>query len=884
MRSALRALLWLAPREFRGRYGGELLGFYDDRLNEADPGARARVRIVADLCATIAIEWGRVAGTIASPHDHQRTLTIGERMSVIGQEIAHAGRSLRKNAGFTTAAVLTLALGIASTTAIFSIVDSVLLKPLPFPGADRIVIPESKRIGTDDRSSSLSYADFMDWRDRKTFEAVASYQRSEMDLLGAGDPSRVKAVLISPQFFAALGVKPELGQLFANPDFVPGSPRVAVISHELWQTQFGGRENIIGTMTDIDATPRRIIGVLPPRVRWPLDAEVWLPRRYSTEQHPDLQRRDNFIYEGIARLRADATLESTAAAMALIAAQVAKDHGAIRRDVTMVPTPIMRALLGDTTPRALWILLGSVGLLLLIACVNVASLQLARATARQRELAVRTALGASRYRLVRQTLVESGLLGLVGGAIGVVLAIWIIKGIVAAAPPDIPRLESATLSLPALAFGAAVSILIALLAGVIPAAHASRSDPNVAMGESNGRAGTGRATTRARRTLVVAELALAVLLLVGAGLTVRSIQRLRMTRPGFDTAPVLTASVSLPGRYSSDATVRFMYDLQARLAASPGVRGAGITTASPLGAGGFYLGRSMAAQGKPPTRENEISVNWSVATPGYFAALGVPIRGRDFSTHDDTATSPVMIVSESFVKAMFGGGEAIGKRAMSTRDEKVYREIIGVVPDMKFYGMRDSLRALVWVPYAQNYPWGIGNITIRTEGSPMTAIGTLRREVAAIDPKLALANITTMDEAAARSIASDRMVALLLTAFALLALVLAAIGIFGVLSYSVAQRTRELGVRMALGAQRRDVLRLVLRETTPLVAIGIVVGIGVGLGVTRLMSAMLYEIQPRDPVTFIGVPCVLAAVGLLAALLPARRAARVDPLVALRSD
>ena len=877
----LRAILWLAPREFRGRFGAELGDFYRERLRHAS--ARDWGRALTDLLITIVVEWGRVLGTIYSPHDHQRTLTTGERMSILGQEVAHASRSLRKNPGFTAAAVLTLALGLASTTAIFSIVQSVALKPLPFPDVDRVVIPETQKIGTDDRWT-ITYADFMDWRDSKTFEAVASYQRSEMDLIGMGTPVRVKAVLVSPQFFAALGVTPQVGKLLAPADFVPGQPRTAVISHELWQRQFGGRPDILGLKVDIDATPRTIIGVLPPRTRWPLESEVWLPRRYLTEQHPDLQRRDNYIYEGIARLKPGTSLENTRAAMALIATRVRQEQGAIRQDITTTATPIMRSLLSNQARLALWILLGAVGLLLLIACVNVANLQLARATARQRELAVRTALGASRLRLVRQTLVESALIGAAGGALGVTLSIWIIRAIVAAAPPDVPRIESATLSLPALAFGAAVSILVALLSGVLPAVHASRSDPSGAMGESSARTVSGRATTRARRTLVVAELALAVLLLVVAGLAIRSIDKLRSARPGFDTSPVLTASVSLPGRYGEQGSVRFMYDLQARLAAAPGIRGAGIATASPLGAGGFYLGRSMAMEGKAPTPENEIQVNWSVATPGYFQALGIPVRGRDFTTRDDTASAPVMIVSESFAKRMFGDANPIGRRAMSTRDEKVYREIIGVVPDMKFYGLRDSSRALVWAPYAQRNGWGIGTVTIRADGSPLSAVGVLRREVAAIDPNIAIGQIITMDQAAARSIASDRLIAILLTAFATLALILAAVGIFGVLSYTVAQRTRELGVRMALGAQRRDVLGLVLRETTPLVGVGIAIGIGGGLGFGRLMQSLLYEIQPTDLVTFVTVPVVLALVGLMAALLPARRASRVDPLIALRSD
>jgi putative ABC transport system permease protein len=881
MRVLLRALMWLAPRDFRGRYGGAIQAFYEERLLEG----RGRSRVVTDLLFTIAIEWGRIIGSTYTPSAFERHLTRGERVRIFVQEFLHAGRSLRKNAGFTAAAVITLALGLASTTAIFSIVDTVLLQPLPFRESDRVVIPESKEIGAAQGSTSVSYADFMDWRDNGVFEFVSAYQQTNMDLTGAGDPVRVAAAAVGRQFFDVLGVPAARGRLLENYDYPLDAPRAVVISDRFWRSQFGARPDIVGTEIVLNGIKRPIVGVMPEKARWPLTADVWVPQRFTTEQDPDLQRRDNFIFESIARLKPGTSLENTRADMGRLAARIAAEQPRIRKNVTMEPTPILQSLLGPTTPRALWILLGAVALLLLIACVNVANLQLARAATRQRELAVRTALGASRYRLVRQTLVESAMLGLAGGAIGIVGAHWMVKALVAAAPAGVPRIELASLNLPAVAFATGISLLVALFFGLAPAAQASRSDPSQAMSAGSVRTQGSRGASRTRRMLVLSELALSAVLLVGAGLALRSIQNLRAVQPGFDAPSVLTASISLPGaRYRTTTdVVRMFYGLRDRLAAAPGIRAAGLTSASPLGSGGFYLGRSMAPDGKPPTRENEISVNWNVATPGYFAALGMPIRGRDFTTFDDSASTPVMIVNEAFAKQMFGDADPIGKRAMSTRDEKVYRQIVGVVPNVKFYGNRDTTRALVYVPYAQN-PWGIGIITVRTVGDPLAAVGTVRRELAAIDPNIALAQVTTMEQAAARSIASDSMVAELLGAFAALALILAAVGIFGVLSYTVAQRTQELGVRMALGAQRGDVLALVLRETAPLVAAGIAVGLGIGFGVTRLMRAILFEVGPTDPVTFVGVPIVLAVVGLLAALMPARRAAKVDPLIALRSD
>jgi putative ABC transport system permease protein len=895
----LRALGRLAPPAFRARYGDAVLAFQGERLREAARGGEPRLRvwgrILADLAVTLALEWtrelsarGRRGAPAPTAHDVAiaRTQAREDQMSVIGQEIVHAARSLRNNLGFTAAAVVTLALGLSSTTAIFSVVDSVLLRPLPFPEPERIVVPQSQNVATGERWT-ITYADFMDWRDHRVFAHVAAYQDTQMDLTGPDEPVRVQAAAVSPQFFGALGTPAAMGRLLAPSDYPVDAPRAVVISDRLWRTQFGGRKDVVGLMVEVNAIKRPIVGVLPPGVRWPLEADLWVPQRFTTEQDPDLQRRDNYVFTGIARLKPGATREGTRATMATLAARAASAHPVIRKDVTTVPTPVLEWLLGPTTPRALWLLLGAVALLLLIGCVNVANLQLARAAARQRELAVRTALGANRSRLVRQTLVESAVLGLTGGALGMLLARWMVRLIVVAAPADVPRIEAATLNLPAVGFALAVSIAVALLFGLAPAAHAARSDPHLALGDGGARTSAGRAGARTRRALVVVELALSVVLLVGSGLALRSIARLRAVRPGFDPSSVLTASISLPGiRYGTDAlAAAFMYQLRDRLAVAPGVEAAGIASASPLGAGGFYLGRSMVAQGRDPVPANEVSVSWTVTTPGYFAALGLPFRrGRDFTARDDSTAPPVMIVNETFARTMFGTADAIGRRAMSSRDEKVYREIVGVVGDVRFAGARDSAPALVWVPYAQRNGWSQGIVTIRTRGAPQGAVAVLRRELRALDGGIAVANVLTMDQAMARSVAGDRLVAILLGAFAALALLLAAVGVFGVLSYTVTQRSRELGIRVALGARRPDMMTLVLRETLPMVGAGVLIGLTAALALARVMRAMLYEVQPTDPATLAGVAALLAAVGLLAALVPARRAARVDPVVTLRNE
>jgi putative ABC transport system permease protein len=883
----VRALMRLYPAPFRERYGEAMAAFYADRFAEAGSGltrARAWRRVLTDLVVGIAIERVRRGEPLPRPAVGASPLSTEDQMSVLVQELAYAVRSLRKSVSFSAAAVVTLALGIASTTAIFSVVQSVLLAPLPFPRADRVVVPESRKTTTGD-TWSVTYADFMDWRDNHVFDKVAVYQDAQMDLTGPSDPVRVSAAAVSAQFFDALGARPALGRTLAAGDFPLDAPRAIVISDRLWRRQFGGRPDVVGMTVEVNAIKRPIVGVMPPNVRWPIDADLWAPLRFSTEQDPDLQRRDNFIFGAIARLAPGATLERTRARMATLARLAEVANPQIRKDITTVPTPVLEWALGRTTPRALWILLGAVALLLLIGCVNVANLQLARAAARQRELAVRTALGASRLRLVRQMLVESAVLAAAGGALAIVLARWMVTLIVRVAPADVPRIETATLSAPALAFAIGVSAVVALVFGLVPALHAAKSDPHLALGDGGTRTSAGRHSVRTRRALVVVELALSVVLLVGAGLAIRSIARLRQVNTGFDPHNVLTASISIPGiRYDTKAkVVSFLYGLRDRLAAAPGVEAAGIASASPLGGGGFYLGRSMVAEGRDPVPANEVTINWTVTTPGYFAALRVPIvQGRDFTERDDTASTPVMIVNEAFVKAMFPKGDALGKRAMSSRDEKVYREIVGIVRDVKYYGASDTTRALVWVPYAQNNAWHQGIVTIRTRGKPLDALPVLRNELHAMDRGIALANVSTMTEALSRSMASDRLLAILLGAFASLALVLAAVGIFGVLSYMIAQRTRELGIRLALGAQRADVIRLVARETIPMVLVGLVIGLGAALGLARLVQSMLYQVAPNDPATYVGVAAVLALVALVAALVPARRAARVDPCVALR--
>ena len=874
----IRLLIRLHPLAYRERFGEGVTQFCLDRVAAARAGGEATLRtwarVVADLSLSALVEWGR-----------ELTEPRGVSMTAIIAEFAMALRGLRRNPAFTLASIATLALGIGAATAIYSVVDAVLLRPMPYAEPERVVVPHtiSSKWG---EGSSVAYADYMDWRDEGVFASVAVFQRLGMDLASDGEPARVNAAAVGPAFFAALGAGAQRGRALDPQDYPVDAARAVVISDRLWRTHFGGRDDIVGLEVEVNAIPRPIVGVLPPRQEWPLDTDLWVPLRFSTELDPDLQRRDNLIFEAIARLAPGRTLEETNAAMVRIAALVAAAHPRIREGVSNSAVPVLEYALGPSTPRTLWLLLGAVALLLLIGCVNVANLQLARATARRHDMAVRAALGASRYRLVRQTLVESLALAAAGGALGALLAYGLVAVIVAVGPADVPRIAEAAVNPAALTFALALSVVVALLFGLAPAMQAARSAPAQAIAEGGARGSGGRRSTQTRRLLVAFELALSVVLLAGAGLAVRSVAALRQVDTGFDAAPVITASIRLPGiRYDSRAKIlTFMSELRDRLTNTPGIGAAGVTSASPMGAGGFYLGRSMIAEGLGEGPDGEITIQWSAVTPGYFAALGAPLtRGRDFTTFDDSASRPVMIVNEAFARAMFPGEDPVGKRAMSSRDEKVYREIVGVVGDVRYFGARDSTQNIVWVPYSQN-AWGQGMVTVRATGTAEVAIAGLRRVVGELEPSIALAEVSTMNETMGRALARDNLVAMLLSVFAALALLLAVVGIFGMLAYAIAQRTREFGIRLALGAQGRDLVRLVMRETMPIVIGGVVAGVVAGVALSRLVVALFFGIRAGDPVTFGGVALVLVLVAMIAALVPARRAGKVDPVQVLRGE
>jgi putative ABC transport system permease protein len=804
-------------------------------------------------------------------------------METLLQDLRYAGRTLLRARGFAAIAIITLALGIGGTTAIFSVVDGVLLRPLPFPEAERIVVPRSVNLKTGD-DWSITYADYVDWRDQKFFQHVALYQNVELDLASDGLPDRVNVAAVTGEFFAVLGVRPTLGRVLQASDNALDAQRVVVISDEVWRSRFGSDSAVLGREVRMNGFPRLIVGVLPAGAEWPQSVDVWVPMKISDPSSAVLQRRDNFVYQAVARLAPGETVASTTSRMAALASRIASDQPQLRADVSLKVIPASEALLGTTLPRALWILLGAVGLVLLIGCVNIANLMLARAGTRLRELAVRTALGASRVRLVQQILTESAVLALLGGVLGVLLAYWSVAALIAAAPPNVPRMEDVTVSLPVLGIALLLSLTSAVLFGLVPAVHASGVRPGQALGEGGQRMAGGKASRRGRGVLVVVELALALMLLTGAGLLTHSLIRLQRTDPGFDTSRVVTMSVELSANYGTSERRAFFATVTEQIGALPGVDTVSLASALPIGAGGFYLGRAFLAEGwAEPPASTEIDGMWNAVSPGYFATLGIPLlQGRDFQPRDDSAATMVMIVNRAFAEKMFPGENPLGKRVQSWRDERILREVVGVVDDVRYLGAEDELRPLVFVPYAQD-SWSGMRILARTQGDPRGIVNAARSIVATMDRDIAVAEVATMDDAMAASLASPRFATYLLSGFAGMALLLVAIGLYGVLSYSIAQRTHEIGIRMALGAQVANVIRMVVREAAVLLGIGIVIGAAGALALSRVMESLLYEVSARDPITFVTVVAILAAVGAAAAYLPTKRATRVDPLIALRS-
>jgi putative ABC transport system permease protein len=801
-------------------------------------------------------------------------------MESLIKDIRYGVRSLLKRPGFTAIAVITLALGIGANTTLFSFVNGILLRPLPYQAPGQLVILDETAPKQGIKSFHVSYPNFVDWRQQNhVFEDVAIYQQGTFSLVGAGEPEQIRGARISQGLFELLGVAPKLGRTITAEEDRPETNNTVVISHSLWQRRFASAENAVGQSLIVSGRVRTIVGVMPAGFKFPETAELWVPVALNEK----LYTRTDHGLNAIARLKPNVPLEQAQAEMNIIARRIEEQHPVTNEGLGVNVFSLRDRLVGDYR-QALLILLGVVAFVLLIACANVANLLLARSSARHKEFALRAALGASRGRIFRQLLTESALLSVLGAMLGVFLAVWGKNLLLAAIPGDMPFWMEFDLDLRVLGFTFAIAFLTGLGFGVVPALHASRTDLNEALKEG-GRSG-GSARSRLRSLLVVAEVALSLVLLVGAGLMVRSFLKLGHVNSGLNPENVLTVEVPLSrAKYPEEAQQSaFFQQLMARVRALPGASSAAAISDLPL-MGGW--GRGVTAEGHPVLSVNQTQmINHSVVTPNYFHTMGIPLReGRDFTEADAAGALRVTIVDERLARQYWPGASALGKRVRfgPPENNEPWYTIVGVAGAVRNEGLDRESRHSIYVPYLQ-IPVRSMAVAVRTSGDPGSLAGGVRKEVLALDKDQPVTNVMTMDAIISRSVWQQRFYTMLFGVFAALALVLAAVGIYGVMSYAVTQRTQEIGIRMALGARAIDVLKLVIRNGMTLITIGVVIGLAGAVALTRLLATLLFGVTPKDTLTFVTVSAVLIFVALLACYLPARRATKVDPLVALRYE
>jgi putative ABC transport system permease protein len=805
-----------------------------------------------------------------------------EKMEILLQDLRYGLRMMRSKPLFTLVAVLSLSLGIGLNTAIFSVVNAVVLRPLPYEEPDKLMFLAESRESFGD--VSIAYPNFLDWKEQnQVFEHLAVFRRQSYNLTGGSEPLRVQAGQASEGFFAALKVKPILGNTFTPEDDKPGANPVAILSYGLWQRLFAGEQNIVGQAITLNAKPYTIIGVMPKGFAFPPEVELWTPVGQQAAQPGWFDRMNHPGIFAIGRLKQGITIEQARADMATIAAGLAQQYPKENASTNIVVTPYLEKLTRDIRP-ALLLLFAAVGFVLLIACANVANLMLARAAARQKEIAVRLSLGASRWRIIRQLLTESVMLSVMGGAIGLLLAWWSLELLVAIIPNDTPRLAEIRLDRWVLGFTFLLSFLTGLVFGLVPAWQASKTDLHETLKEAaRNLSGGGLRSQKFRSALVIAEIALSLLLLIGSGLMVKSFIHLQEVSPGFNPDNLLTFEVSLPKtQYPEDAQkIAFYKEVVQRIQTLPGVQNAAASSGLPLGNNGnksFFTveGQPLPEPGQTPVAEV------MVITPDYFLTMGTKfIKGRDFNEQDTTTSQYVTLIDEVFAKRFWPEGDAIGKQL---RFGNKLATIAGVVERVKMDGLdTDSNRLQAYFAYTQ-MTWDRMSITARTKVEPVSLAHAARLQVQAIDNNQPIYNLRTMQQIWDESIAAKRLTMLLFSIFATVALLLATVGIYGVISYTVTQRTHEIGIRLALGAQPANIFKLVVGQGLLLIAGGIIFGLAGAFALTRTMSGILYEVTATDPWTFISISFSLATVAFFACFLPARRATKVDPMVALRDE
>ena len=828
-------------------------------------------------------------------------------MQTLWQDLRFGLRVLLKNRGFTLIAALTLALGIGANTAVFSVAYATLLRPLPFRDQERLVVAWKSDETTKHQFVEISIPEFKDWRSQnRVFENLAAMTTTiygfNYTMIGRGEPEQIHSARVSADFFPALGVKPSIGRAFTADEDRPGAAYVAVISHSLWQRRFNADPNLIGQMiafndggnqsaleaavkpdqtiklNDVDFT---VVGVMPPDFEFPKGVDMWVPLSAASGKYL-VESRLGFL-QAVGRLKPSVTPEQAKAELDAIIGRIAAQHPEMRASgERAVIKPLTRHIFGDARP-ALYMLLAATALLLLIACANVANLQLARATSRRKEIALRAALGAGRGRLARQLMIESLALAAVGGGMGVLLAYWILDALISLAPADIPRIEAVEINLPALLGACGLTLLAALVCGLGPALIASKVNLVEAL-NAGGKIGGEQRGKRLRGALAVAQIAITLALLIGAGLVSRSFFNLQRIDTGFDQRNAMTFQLQLHGGKYPDVekTRDYFRQLLERIEARPGVVAAGAVLMRPLEAPvGWFVRYATDGQSTDEMMRNAI-LNCVSVTPHYLRAIGTPLKaGRDFTEQDDGDAPQVAIISETMARNAFAPGvDPIGKRV--NIGGQGWLTIVGVAADARLIDLKDA-RWNVYVPYRQSAS-PVSYVAIRAASDPAALMATVRREVAALDPEQAVMSAMTMEQRVSASLARPRFNALLLNLLSALAAALAAVGIYGVISYSVAQRTREIGIRLALGAKRSDVLRLVIRQGMALVGGGVAIGLAASWALTRLMQGLLYGVSATDLLTFAGAALLLGAVAAAACWLPARRATKVDPMVALREE
>jgi len=808
----------------------------------------------------------------------------GEVMGTLLQDLRYGVRVLLKAPGFTVVAVLALALGIGANTAIFSVVNAVLLRPLPFKDPDSLVWAQAEDLQTGEQGGMISPPDFLDYRaQNRVFEHFAAIQSMSFTLTGEAEPERVTGARVSADFFETLGILPTKGRAFLADEEQDGRNRVVVISYGLWQRRFGSDPNLIGKTVALSGQAAIVVGIMPDGFQFPREAQVWAPIAFNSKDTS--MRRAHFL-AAVGRLKPGVTLAQAQADVDSIAHRLEQQYPETNINYGMGLTGLPQQIVGEMR-GTLFVLLGAVGFVLLIACANVANLSLARGAARAKEIAIRVAMGASRARIVRQLLTESVLLALFGGGLGLLLAVWGVDMLVALSPEDLPRVREVTIDPRVLGFTLLISVLTGLIFGLAPALSFSRrSDLNETLKEGGRSSGASAAHNRMRSILVVAEVALSLLLLVGAGLLIKSFLKLSQVETGFDASSVMTMRLALPqGKYAeAQRRADFYHQLIERTQALPGVEEAGVISELPLS--GQNNDTYFALEGQPLAyaSSGENLANARTASPDYFRAMGIPlIKGRFFTDQDRIAAPHVVIISETFARQFFADTDPVGHRLTIDIGEPWTGEIIGVVGNIRH-------RSLAAEPFREMYtnieqtPRGMVNLVVRTRNDPESVVAAIKKEVQALDPDLPIYNPKTMQERVSESASAPRFRTLLLALFAALALVLAAVGIYGVISYSVTQRTHEIGIRMALGAQPKDILKLVVGHGVVLALVGVTIGLVGAFLMTRVMASLLFGVSATDPVTYTVVSLLLMTVALIACYIPARRAMKVEPMVALHYE